>query len=55
MLGCEFSCTHFFGYDFSFEHLVFFSAFRSESAPPRQKGRTQDDGAQISARPSVSG
>jgi len=49
----EFSGTHFFADDFSFEHVVFFSAFRSESALPRQKGRTKDDGAQLLAQPSV--
>jgi hypothetical protein len=42
-----FSGTYFFADDFSFEHVLSFSAFRSESALPQRDGRTTEDGAQM--------
>jgi len=42
-----FSGTSFFADDFSFEHVVFFSAFRIESAVPLREGRTKEDSAQM--------
>jgi len=47
MQGWVFSGTYFFADDFSFEHVVTFSAFRSESDLPRRQGRTKTEGAQM--------